>query len=223
MGFYSRLMNEVNVMLAILDMPFVGFLVVMLGALFLFSELFVRAKGIFFVIGIILFTAYFFHFITSTSMLWLAIVFVIGLSLVIIDGAFIGDGTLTAVGLFVMGLSVAVPAPSILYGVVSVFGLAAGFGLALLFLKVMKPRNMWKKMALKDKLTSEDGYNSLNERYLQLVGKEGITKTVFRPTGTVEIEGETYSAVTEGLWLEKDTPVLVVKVDGTKIVVKPKK
>jgi len=209
--------------LSMLDMPFAGFFIVMLGALFLFGELFVRAKGIFFIVGIILFTTYFSYFITDTSMLWLAIVFAVGLSLVIIDGAFIGDGTLTVVGLCVMGLSVAVPAPAILYGVVSVFGLIAGFGLALLFLKFMKPRNMWKKIALKDKLTGEEGYNSLNERYLQLVGKEGITRTVFRPIGTVEIDGETYSAITEGEWLEKDVKVHVVKVDGTKIVVKPKK
>lgn len=210
-------------MLEMLDLPFIGFLVVMLGALFLFGELFVRAKGIFFVIGIILFTTYFSYFITSTSMLWLAIVFALGLALVIIDGAFVNDGTLTVIGLCVMGLSVAVPAPSILYGIISVFGLIAGFGLSLLFLKFLKPRNMWKRMALKDKLTSEEGYNSLNEQYFELVGKEGITKTVFRPIGTVEIEGETYSAITEGQWLEKGERVSVVKVDGTKIVVKPKK
>lgn len=207
----------------ILNQPFIGFLLVMIGALFLFGELFVRAKGIFFIIGIVLFTMYFSHFITSNSMLWLGIVFIIGLSLVVIDGAFVNDGTLTLVGLGVMGLSVAVPAPSILYGVVTVFGLIAGFALSLLFLKFFTPRNMWKRMALKDKLTSEKGYNSLNEQYLQLVGKEGITKTVFRPIGTVEIEGKTYSAITEGQWVEKDVHVTVINVDGTKIVVKPKK
>lgn len=214
---------EVKDVLEILEQPFVGFVFVMLGALFLFGELFVRAKGIFFIVGISLFTAYFSYLITSASMLWLAIIFIVGLSLVFIDGAFISDGTLTVVGLCVMSLSVAVPAPSILYGVVSVFGLIAGFGLALLFLKFLKPRNMWKKLALKEKLTSEEGYNSLNERYLQLVGKDGVAKTVFRPIGTVEIEGETYSAITEGEWLDKGVRVCVVKVDGTKIVVKPKK
>lgn len=207
----------------LLDLTFIGFLLVMLGSMFLFGELFVKAKGIFFIIGLLLFTTYFSYFITSTSMLWLAVIFIIGLSLVIIDGAFVNDGTLTLVGIAVMALSVAVPAPSILYGVVAVFGLIAGFGLSFLFLKVLRPRNMWKRMALKDKLTSEEGYNSLNEEYLQLVGKEGTTATVFRPIGTVEIEGKTYSAITNGQWLEKDVPVSVASVDGTKIVIKPKK
>lgn len=206
-----------------LELPLVGFFIVALGALFLFGELFVKAKGIFFIIGLLLFTYYFYYFITSSSMLWLAVVFIVGLLLVIVDGAFVNDGTLTFVGLGVMGLSVAVPAPSILYGIVAVFGLIAGFGLSLLFLKVFQPRNMWKRMALKDKLTSEEGYNSLNESYLQLVGKEGVTKTVFRPIGTVEIEDQTYSAITEGQWLERGVNVIVTSVDGTKIVVKPKK
>lgn len=205
------------------DSTFVGFVVVAMGALFLFGELFVRARGIFVILGLVVFTAYFSYFITSKSMLWLAVVFIIGLSLVIIDGAFINDGTLTFVGLGVMALSVAVPAPSILYGVVAVFGLIAGFGLSFLLLKIFPPRNMWKRMALKDKLTSEAGYNSINEEYLQLLGKEGITATIFRPIGTVEIEGKTYSAITEGHWLDKGVSVYVDSVDGTKIVVRPKK
>lgn len=207
----------------VLDLTLVGFLLVMLGSMFLFGELFVKAKGIFFIIGLLLFTTYFSYFITSKSMLWLAVVFIVGLSLVIFDGAFVNDGTLTLVGLAVMSLSVAVPAPSILYGVVAVFGLIAGFGVSLLFLKVFQPRKMWKRMALKDKLTSEEGYNSLNEEYMQLVGKIGKTVTIFRPIGTVEIEGKKYSAITDGQWLEKDVLVTVVAVDGTRIVIKPKK
>lgn len=207
----------------LLDLTFIGFFVIMLGSLFLFGELFVKAKGIFFISGFLLFTTYFSYFITDKSMIWLAAVFVLGLSLVIVDGAFISDGTLTLVGLGVMALSVAVPAPSILYGVVAVFGLIAGFGLSFLFLKVLKPRKMWSRLALKDKLTSEEGFSTLTEEYLQLVGKEGTTKTIFRPIGTVEIDGKTYSAITDGQWLEKDVTVSVVSVDGTKIVVQQKK
>lgn len=207
----------------LLDLTFIGFFVIMLGSLFLFGELFVKAKGIFFISGFLLFTTYFSYLITDKSMIWLAAVFVLGLSLVIVDGAFISDGTLTLVGLGVMALSVAVPAPSILYGVVAVFGLIAGFGLSFLFLKVLKPRKMWSRLALKDKLTSEEGFSTLTEEYLQLVGKEGTTKTIFRPIGTVEIDGKTYSAITDGQWLEKDVTVSVVSVDGTKIVVQQKK
>lgn len=206
----------------ILELTIVGFVVIMLGSFFLFGELFVKAKGLFFLIGVALFTTYFFYFITNNSMLWLAIVFILGLSLVAVDGALLNDGTLTMIGLGVMSLSVAVPAPTFLYGFVAVFGLIAGFGLSLTLLKVFQPRNMWSRMALKDRLSSEEGYNSMNEEYVHLLGKEGVAATVFRPIGNVEIEGKTYSAVTEGQWLEKGVSVSVISVDGTKIVVKQK-
>ena len=74
-------------------------------------------------------------------------------------------------------------------------------------------------MMFKDKLTSEMGYNSMNEDYRDLVGKEGVTKTPFRPTGTVEIEGKFYSATTDNQWVESDIPVKVIDADGTRILV----
>ncbi|PWA04817.1 hypothetical protein DCC39_18610 [Pueribacillus theae] len=207
----------------IVELPMIGFLVIMFGSLFLFGELFVKAKGIFFIVGIGLFTLYFSHFLTSSKMLWLAIVFLVGLFFIILDGAIVNDGSVTLIGLAVMALSVAVPAPSFLYGFIAVFALFVGFGLSLLFLKVMRPRKMWQRMALKDKLTSDEGYNSVNEEFLSLVGKEGVTATAFRPIGNIEVEGKKYSAITEGQWLEKGVEVTVDSVDGTKIVIKPKK
>lgn len=206
----------------LLDIPVIGFLIVMLGAVFLFGELLVRAKGVFFIIGIVVFTIYFSFHLTSTSMLWLALIFAAGLLFVILDGVFISDGTLSFIGVGVMALSVAVPTPSFLYGTLAVFGLIAGLSLAFLFLKFLPSRNLWSKIALKEKLTSDSGFNSLNEKYRELVGKEGITTTPFRPSGNIEIEGEQYSAITEGQWLEKDVPIIVQSVDGTKIVVRKK-
>lgn len=206
----------------LLAIPVIGFLVVMLGALFLFGELLVRAKGVFFIVGIVIFTIYFSFHLTSSSMLWLAIIFIAGLAFVILDGIFVNDGTLSFIGVGIMALSVAVPTLSFLYGLLAVFGLIAGLSLAFLFLKFLPSRNMWSRIALKEKLTSESGFNSLNERYRELVGKEGITTTAFRPSGNIEIDGEQYSAITEGQWLEKDVPIIVHSVDGTRIVVQKK-
>ena len=76
-------------------------------------------------------------------------------------------------------------------------------------------------MALKDALTTEKGYTVLNEAYKALVGKEGVAQTDFRPTGTILIEGKTYSATTQGMWVKKGTPLKVVKVSGTHITVIP--
>jgi membrane-bound ClpP family serine protease len=95
-----------------------------------------------------------------------------------------------------------------------------GFSSAL-FLKVFPSRNLWAKMTLKDKLTSDLGYNSINEEYHQLIGKQGRTISSFRPTGTVEIEGEQYSATSGGHWIEANTNIVVMSVDGTRILIRP--
>ena len=75
-------------------------------------------------------------------------------------------------------------------------------------------------MTLKDRLTSDIGYNSINERYHELIGKQGRTISSFRPTGTIEVDGEQYSATSGGHWLEANMDIVVTAVDGTRILIK---
>jgi membrane-bound serine protease (ClpP class) len=55
-----------------------------------------------------------------------------------------------------------------------------------------------------------------------LTDKEGIAISELRPTGFIEIAGERYDALTEGGYLPKGTPILVIKVEGNKIFVRRK-
>ncbi|MFP3440996.1 NfeD family protein, partial [Pantoea sp. SIMBA_133] len=82
---------------------------------------------------------------------------------------------------------------------------------------------MWTKMTLKDRLSSEMGYNSMNVEYKKLVGETAIALTPFRPSGTIEMNDKKYSAISAGSWIDKDTVVVVTSVDGTRIVVEEKK
>jgi membrane-bound serine protease (ClpP class) len=67
----------------------------------------------------------------------------------------------------------------------------------------------------------DKGYTSYTpERYGELLGKEGVSLTIMRPVGTVLIEGRRYSAVTSGEYLEKDQPIRVVRIEGSRIVVR---
>lgn len=206
--------------MGILNIPSIGFVVVLLGTLFLFGELFVKAKGIFAILGIGIMSLYFSYHLENINF-WVILLYVVGLMLIVIDGKAINDGTLAIIGLILMILGLAIPSPSILYGVFAGMGFLIGAFGSLLFVKVFPARSVWKKMTLRDRLTSEAGYNSLNESYKQLVGKRAITITPFRPTGTIEIEGKQYSATSENIWLDKGSAVKVVSVDGTRIVVKP--
>jgi len=54
-----------------------------------------------------------------------------------------------------------------------------------------------------------------------LEGRRGVARTVLRPSGRAEIDGVAYSVETEGLFLPEGTPVRVLKVRGSRIVVGP--
>ena len=61
------------------------------------------------------------------------------------------------------------------------------------------------------------------EDYGRLTGKTGTAATTLRPSGKVEIEGRLYIAEGEGLFVEPGSPVTVVRVQGSRIVVRPLK
>ncbi|MDG5788764.1 NfeD family protein [Evansella sp. AB-P1] len=204
-----------------LDNASIGFIVVFLATLFIFGELMVRAKGLFGILGVVIMAMYFSYHLTASAGLWIVLLYAIGLVLIIFDGKVTGDGSIALVGLLLMILGLALPAPGIIYGVLVAMALIIAAPASYLFTKVFPPRNMWSKMTLKEKLSSDLGYNSMNEEYKDLVGKTGKTLTPFRPTGTVEIEGRPYSATTDNLWLEGNKTVKVIAVDGTRIVVVP--
>jgi len=51
------------------------------------------------------------------------------------------------------------------------------------------------------------------------IGATGTVKTKLRPAGRVEIDGENYSVVTDGEWIEQGEEVKVIEVAGNRIVV----
>ncbi|SDN08402.1 NfeD family protein [Sediminibacillus halophilus] len=197
----------------------VSFIITGLGTLFLFGELLINMRGIFGIIGLGFITIYFLSFLAPGAFVLMMVIYLIGLLLIIIDGKFLNDGTLATIGAVCMILSIGLSSPNWTAGLYGVIGVIIGGFCSLLFLKVFKRREMWSKLALVDQLTSEKGYNSMNETYASLIGKEAITITDMRPVGTIRVGGEDYSAVTNGQWIPRETEVRIVQVDGTKILV----
>jgi len=206
--------------LEIFELVWIGFVLTGIGSLFLIGEVLVNARGIFGLLGIGFITIYFGAYVVETSFfIIMLILYFLGLILIIIDGKILNDGTLATIGVAIMLVSVALVAPSFTSGLYAVLGVILGTAGSFLFLKVFKKREMWTKIALKDQLTSEEGYNSLNKEYEKLLGQSGITKTDLRPVGTIEVNKKDYSAVSNGQWIEKNTHIQVIQVDGTKILV----
>lgn len=204
----------------LLQFPVMSLAVVGLGTMFLIGEVLVNMRGLFALLGIFLITTFFYIHVPDTSMIIVMfIVYVIGLLLIIIDGKILNDGTLTTLGIGSMIVSVSIAAPDLASGIYSVIGIILGALSSLIFLKIFKKRKMWGKIALKDRLTTEEGYTTLTEEYMLLEGLTGVTLTDLRPTGTVKINDKEYSAVSTGNLIKKDEKILVLSVDGTKIQV----
>lgn len=206
---------------AFLANDWAGIILIGFGTLFLLGEILVNLRGIFALLGITFVVLYFYVYTPSPSAFaMMFIIYLVGIILILIDGKLINDGTLATLGLAGMILSVSFAAPNLTAGLYAVISLMLGTGGSLVFLKIFPPRNMWGKIALKDRLTKEAGYTSLNVEHEKLVGKKGVTQTNLRPVGTVVIEDENYSAISDAQWIAKDTNVVVVDVDGTRILVK---
>jgi len=204
-----------------MEMSCLSFFIVGLGTMFLIGELLVNMRGIFAILGIVFITLYFYAYLNEpANFAILLTIYFIGLILILIDGKLLNDGTLAVLGLVGMVLSVVIAAPDIYAGLYAVIGIVVGVAVSFAFLKLFKRRNMWSKITLKDRLTEEAGYSSINETYEELVGKTGVTMTDLRPVGTIRIDDEEYSAISNAQWVEKDSKIIVEEVDGTRILVK---
>lgn len=166
-----------------------------------------------------LFISYFSYFLTDQASPWIVFLLVGGLVLIIIDGKIFTTGIIGVFGFVLMILGCALPAPTLIYGMLVGIAFIIGSCGSLSFRKWLPTRDYLDKLTLHDKLSTDRGYNSINADYHDLVNKTGVTLTPFHPVGTVKIDGRNYSAVTDGIFLEKDVRVKVVSVDGTRIVI----
>ncbi len=203
-----------------IEAAWLALLITGFGTMFLFGELLVNMRGIFGVIGLAFITLYFMSYLSVTMFFVMIVIYLVSLTLIIIDGKVINDGSLATLGGVMMLFTVGISAPDWVTGLYGVCGVLLGTFGSLLFLKVFPKRQMWSKIALVDQLSSEQGYNSLNESYRYLKGKQGKTMTDLRPVGTIKIEEQEFSAVSNGHWIQKGETIEVVSVDGTKILVK---
>lgn len=93
------------------------------------------------------------------------------------------------------------------------------FAVILIALRFLPKFTPFQRLVLKTTEATAEGYRSSPEAYGALEGREGIALTMLRPAGTAVIEGEKYSVVTEGDFIEKNSKIRVDKVEGYRIVV----
>ena len=82
-----------------------------------------------------------------------------------------------------------------------------------------KKLHLLNKMVLMDATDTESGYVS-NVNRVELVGRIAKTSTPLRPPGTIELDGERIDVVSEGSYIDRGKSVIIVKVEGSRIVVR---
>jgi len=79
----------------------------------------------------------------------------------------------------------------------------------------------FKRLVLADEQTAESGYTSSRPK-LDLIGKEGVARTVLRPAGKIEIEGVWYDAVALDGFIDAGEEIYVEKHENYNLFVRKK-
>jgi len=154
---------------------------------------------------------------------WLMVLlFLLGAVLIAIEFMMPGFGVAGTIGIIslLLGIVIAsqVVSPPVLVGMI-VIALLIIVGLLIwAYRSAVKGGRISKTLLLRSRLNSEQGYSSVPNRG-ELLGKEGLTLSLLRPTGQAEIDGRRVDVITNGEFIPKGTRVKVVQVEGFRIVV----
>ncbi|BBB92784.1 MAG TPA: NfeD family protein [Methylomusa anaerophila] len=103
---------------------------------------------------------------------------------------------------------------------VMAISLVAAIVIFLMIIRRLPSSQLWSKVVLKDAETTNSGYIS-SKNYQEYMGKTGITITLLRPAGIVDIDGVHLDVVSEGQFIDSNQKVKVVDINGNRIVVRP--
>ncbi|HHW07891.1 MAG TPA: nodulation protein NfeD [Clostridia bacterium] len=206
--------------------PYVMPVLLMLGIGGLIVEVFTVGFGVPGTIGVAALILYFGgSYITGMSGWEAILLFLLGIILLAVEVLLLpGFGAAGIAGIGALVISIIMAAPSLEQAVMSlVLSLLGTVAFLVLSIKFLPTRRVWQKLVLAVKQQNESGYVAPEVSLQRLLGAEGVTLTVLRPAGTAEINGERVDVVAEGSYISSQTPIKVVKVEGTRVVVREKK
>ena len=206
--------------------PLVMPVLLTIGIAGLVIEIFTMGFGVPGMIGVAALALYFGGSIITGLSGWEAVlIFLLGLILLAVEVLVLpGFGVAGVIGIASLVISVVLAAPSLDQAVVSlVIALIGTIVLLLLSIKFLPTRRVWQKLVLGVKQKTDSGYVAPETNLTRLLGAEGVSITILRPAGTAEINGERVDVVAEGSFIPNNTPIKVVKVEGTRVVVREQK
>lgn len=205
--------------------PMVMPVLLTIGLAGLVIEIFTVGFGIPGTIGLIALGLFFGGSMLAGMSGWEAIlIFILGLILLGVEVLVLpGFGIVGIGGLGAMIISIILAAPSLEQAIISlVLAILGTIVLLFLSIKLLPSRRVWQRLVLGVKQEKEEGYVAPSLSLQNLVGTEGISVSPLRPAGAIEVDGERIDVVTDGNFIPVNTPVKVVKVEGTRVIVRRK-
>jgi len=100
-------------------------------------------------------------------------------------------------------------------------GAIGGIGLAIYLSQKLftAETGRFAHMTLHEVLSKEDGYLGVDPKLLLLKGKNGVAITTLRPSGKINIDGQTYDAMAVSGMIDKGTNIVVTKVEAAQLYV----
>ncbi len=148
------------------------------------------------------------------------VLFVIGVGLVIAE-FFLPGGIAGIIGSLAIVGGIILAGGNPMYMAISVLIAVAiaSTGMVILMKFFGKKLHLLNKVVLMDATDTESGYVS-NVNRVELLGRTAKTSTPLRPSGAIELDGERIDVVSEGSYIDKGKNVTIVKVEGSRIVVR---
>jgi len=131
-------------------------------------------------------------------------------------------GILAILGGMTLGLVGVGASTTAVVGTLSRLGIALTGAViaAVLLFRFLGTRKMGRRLLLETELDTEDGFASAPERDKTWLGRTGRTTSPLRPAGYAELDGERVDVVSDGEMLDAGVEIIVVRVDGNRIVVR---
>lgn len=201
--------------------PIVIPILLSIASLGLIVELYTPGFGVAGTMGLVsLFLFFYGHVIAGLAGLEAIVLLVIGIILLVLE-LFVPGGILGIIGassivvsLFIAGYDLSHMAISI---IIAFFVAIITF--LVLYRSAGKERGVFKKIVLRDRTTTDEGYVSAITR-TDLIGQIGESATPLRPAGTMILNDERIDVVTEGNYIDVHKRIKVVFVEGMRVVVR---
>lgn len=202
--------------------PYVSALLVAIGFIGIIAEAMTLGWGIAGTIGVLSLSLFFSGNLLVGNTSWgLILLFIAGMILLAIELFLIpgfGVTGFAGITLALTSLFLSFENPTIgMYGVS--LALLVGVATVIVMFRYFGHSKAWSKIALHTTQTKENGYLAPVIR-TELIGLEGEALTTMRPAGTALIDGERVDVVSEGGYIDKGSKIKVIKVEGTRVIVR---